>query len=595
MKLKYKLIIVCFVAAILPLMAATFFYDYTSHRTLKESVSSLSQEILNQKKENINDRTLSIEKNLHMSASNPEILSRINNLPTSSVFERTTDIDVIRKYYNTTLYNTRFLDAIILDIYDYDPLTFGEGSRDGFVADRIKYLTSNEFKKSSVYKNVQKNSYKANWFTNIYEDQEKIYLMKEITYFQYAKKLGVLIYILDKTILTDGLMDNISDRSEEYAIIDQSNNNYILGGSHQNLLENMSLENEDEKAKTLLVENNFVSYVDLVNNWKLMSIVPDKAIFSDLMKTRNTSFILILSGTIFSLITAWGVSRVISKQVDHLIRRFEKVENGDYQPYKGKIKKDEFGIIDKQFNSMVIKLDTVINENYLWKIETKEANLRALQYQINPHFLFNTLEVINSLANQDRQAEIRKVTQGLGKMLRYNLESEQAMTVVKNEIEHVQIYLFLQQFQLSYPLQVIYDISPETKTATIQKFMLQPIVENIIKHGFSEKTSEGYIEIQTEINNNCLVVSIGDDGKGMDKKRLLEVRAWLRTTNQNKKEFSEQSQIGIGLKNIQERIQLLYGNQYGLKVFSEEEKGMTITITIPLAYGEGGNECDILF
>ena len=73
---------------------------------------------------------------------------------------------------------------------------------------------------------------------------------------------------------------------------------------------------------------------------------------------------------------------------------------------------------------MVIKLDTVINENYLWKIETKEANLRALQYQINPHFLFNTLEVINSLANQDRQAEIRKVTQGMGKMLRYNLESE---------------------------------------------------------------------------------------------------------------------------------------------------------------------------
>ena len=210
---------------------------------------------------------------------------------------------------------------------------------------------------------------------------------------------------------------------------------------------------------------------------------------------------------------------------------------------------------------MVIKLDTVINENYLWKIETKEANLRALQYQINPHFLFNTLEVINSLANQDRQAEIRKVTQGMGKMLRYNLESEQAMT----------------------------------ETAMIQKFMLQPIVENIIKHGFNEKTAEGYIEIQTEINNGRLVVSIGDDGQGMDEKRLLEVRAWLRATNQNKKEFSEQNQMGIGLKNIQERIQLLYGNQYGLQVFSEEEKGMTVTITIPLAYEEGGNECDILF
>lgn len=587
MKIKYRMIIVYFFAAILPLGMATFFYDYTSHRTLKENVSSLSQEILNQKKENINDRTLTIEKNLHMSASNQEILNIISTLPTSSVIERTTSSDIVRKYFNSILYNTRFLDTIILDIYDYGSLTFGEGKRDGFVADRIRYLTSDEFRDSDTYKLVQKNSYEASWFSNIYESNDKIYLMKEVTYFQYAKKLGVLIYVIDKAILTDGLTDNISDRSEEYALIDMHNNHYILGGTHHKLLDDVLLESDSEKAKTLTLDNNIVSYVDLVNDWKLVSIVPEKTIFADLIKTRKMTGMLILFGVILSFIAAWSISKMISKKVEHLIRRFEKVEKGDYSRYSGKIEQDEFGIIDTQFNSMVMKLDTVINENYLWKIETKEANLRALQYQINPHFLFNTLEVINSLANQKQQTEIRKVTQGLGKMFRYNLESEQPMTILKNEVEHVQTYLFLQQFQLTYPLQIIYDIAPETESAMVQKFMLQPLVENIIKHGFSDWVSEGYLEIQSEVDDDRLIVTVADDGHGMDEHRLLEVRGWLKASNQNKKEWSNENQIGIGLKNIQERIQLLYGDKYGLEIFSEKGKGMTVMIVIPLVYLKG--------
>lgn len=566
--------------AIIPLIVIAFYYDYISYNNTKETVSFLSNRIVNQTEVGINDRIKTMEKDLHMSVNNQDILDTFMNLPTYDPIKASFEEEKIRKHFDTIIYNTPYLDSIVIDLYDYETLTFGEGREDGNISETMRYLTSSLFTDSIYYEEAKLNTNEPIWISELRDNDNKIYLTKEFKYFMYARKMGVVTFVIDENMINDyiktiGEVEIIGSNT----VMDNRSKNIIVGDKISN--DNLYRKNSetlllDSEIETIESNNDLISYCTLINDWVLINLISGDIVFGGLTKARSNTIIFIVIGSIISLIASWIISKNTESKLSILISKFEKVEKGDFLIDR-KIEDDnEYGIIEDHFNNMVNELDVLIKDNYLCSLEAKEAHLNALQYQINPHFLYNTLEVINSIAATYKAQEIREITQNLGSLFRYNISGSE-VTTLDNEIKHIKNYIYLHQLHLHCKIEAFYDIEDEAKKAKILKFTIQPIIENIIKHAFNDRYSDGYIEINVEVRKNLRII-IRDDGCGISKEGLDELINKLSGKDSSIKKYEGG---GIGLINIQERIKLNFGEEYGIEILSSDGNGTTISIEIP--------------
>lgn len=584
MKVKRKMMILFMLIAIIPLIIIAFYYDYTSYNNMKETVSLLSNRIVNQTKVGINDRIKNMEKDLHVSVNNQDILDIFMELPSYDVIKASFEKEKIGKSIDAMIYNTPYLDSVIIDLYDYKTLTFGEGGREGKISNTIKYLTSEEFKGGSYYKKAKENTNEPIWIDQIEENDNKIYVMKEFKYFMYAKKMGIVIFVIDENMINDYIktIDEVEIIGSN-TVIDVDNSKIVVGDeiiiSGNEKFDNSTFDIDlNSKITTIEEKDSFSSYCKLENGWILINSISKDTVFEGINKTRRNTIIFIISGTILSCIAGVIISRNTEIKLSRLISKFEKVEKGDFTVDVQIKDDDEYGMLEEHFNNMVNELDSLIKDNYLCRLEAKEAHLSALQYQINPHFLYNTLEVINAIAATYKANEIREITQNLGNMFRYNISGgSNEFTTVKKEINHIKNYIYLHQLHLPFKLEVFFDIDEDVYNAKILKFTMHPIIENIVKHAFRDRYSDGCIEISAEVSDKFNIV-VQDDGNGMSDEKLMLL---LNSLNLNESDLKKQEIGGIGLRNIQERIKLNFGEEYGIDIDSVEGIGTKITIKIP--------------
>lgn len=581
MRVKKKIMLLFTLIALIPVIVISYYYNYVSYNNMKETVSLLSNRIIKQTEGGITDRIIAMEQKLHISVNNQNILDIFMELPKYDPIKASFEEEKIAKQIDTIIYNTPYLKSIVLDLYDYKTLSYGEGGRDGDISNIIRYLTSDEFKKGDYYKKAKENTNEPLWISEINDNDNRIYVMKEFKYFMYAKKMGVVIFVIDDAMIGDYIktMDDV-DILGNNTVIDIDSKKVIVGDEinikELNRINNTKLE-DYSKIDTMNIDNDLVSYSVLKNNWLLINTIPEKIIFEGLNKTKTNTIIFIIIGTIISVMAGATISKNTEKKLSRLIGKFEKVEKGDFSIDVQIDDDDEYGMLEEHFNNMVNELDILIKDNYLSSLEAKEAHLNALQYQINPHFLYNTLEVINSIAATYKAKEIREITQNLGSMFRYNISgSGNDITTLDKEINHIKKYIYLHKMHLPCEIEAFYDIEEEAYNAKILKFTLQPIIENIIKHGFKDRYTDGCIEINVEISKN-LIITIQDDGIGMNDEKLQELLRNLNLNEEHKKSDSK----GIGLRNIQERIKLNFGEEYGINILSSEEVGTTVIIEIP--------------
>lgn len=372
-----------------------------------------------------------------------------------------------------------------------------------------------------------------------------------------------------------------------YAIIDNDYRNVINGDSYNEVYKMKAYKDASNKnVKTINFDNKVISFIKLDNNWMLINEILEKDIFSTINKARISIIIFMIIGALASIVAAWVISKNTGNKVERILSKFERLEKGDFTVDRQIKSEDEFGILESKFNNTVKELEIQIKENYLCSLEAKEAHLKALQYQINPHFLYNTLEVINSIAVTYGAEEIREITQKLGRMFRYNINRDGSdITTLGREIEHINDYIYLQQLHLSYNLMVFYDIEEELYDIKVIKFILQPIIENIIKYAFKDRESDACIEIsaiviEKDFYKNIEII-IQDDGIGMSEEVLNLVNKNLYSKKSLGNNSDEVGKGGIGLKNIQERISLSFGENYGIVINSVEGEGTKIIVTLP--------------
>ncbi|KGA98961.1 histidine kinase [Alkalihalobacillus alcalophilus ATCC 27647 = CGMCC 1.3604] len=319
-----------------------------------------------------------------------------------------------------------------------------------------------------------------------------------------------------------------------------------------------------------------------VNDLRIVSIIPDAHIMEGANKLQRLGFVVISVSIIIALFLIYGVSHLISKRISILSKQIQTVAMGNLSTYAQVEGEDEIGKLSTEFNRMTISIKELLEEveqknrekNVLEKRQN-EMKLKMLASQINPHFLFNTLETIRMKTLLKGEKEIAHVVKRLGKLLRISLEVGGKMVPLKQEIDMVTAYLEIQNFRFDERLEYELNIDSESLNIEIPPLIIQPLVENAVIHGLERKLEGGKIVVETKIRGGDLLVQVIDNGIGISENKKEEI--FFALTEDNMEEENR-----IGLKNVHERILLTYNTGKGLVIFSEEEKGTRISFTIPL-------------
>ncbi|WP_052339338.1 cache domain-containing sensor histidine kinase [Gorillibacterium massiliense] len=327
--------------------------------------------------------------------------------------------------------------------------------------------------------------------------------------------------------------------------------------------------------KSMIVYNR-----STITNWTVVVTVPLTELTRDVQTSRVQNLVASLFLTGLAMCLSVIVAFAITRSLRTLIRLMKNVQMGDLDVEFPVTYRDEVGRLGRQFNRMIERIRMLIQENFEIGERKKQAEINALQSQINPHFLYNTLETIRMTAEINDDEEVADMTRLLGKMLRYSISKGSDLVKFEQELEHLKHYILLQQYRYPGKLRIEYDIPEDMESVRVLKLILQPIVENAIFHGMESSRSFLLIKVSVEVSEQELKIRIQDNGKGMELSELKQLRKRLEQPGTDKR--------GIGLGNVNERLKMHYGVQYGLEIDSEAGLGTEVKIKMPI-HIDGGD------
>jgi two-component system, sensor histidine kinase YesM len=323
--------------------------------------------------------------------------------------------------------------------------------------------------------------------------------------------------------------------------------------------------------------------------WKVVLAVPRETLVEPISVVRTTVFIAGMVALIISLFLAQLYIRKIVTPIRRIEGTMKNVEKGNWELAPEPEGNDEISSLVKNYNKMVNRLSSLVDQVYKAELDNQKGQIllqkrelekqkvefQALQAQINPHFLYNTLGTINSFAILKEDDEISEMTEALAKMFRYSLQNLEVVSI-EEELSHVKDFLIIQQHRWQKNIPLCIELEDYLLHAEIVKLSLQPLVENAIEHGFQRVTDQSKITIRGEVRGDILFLSVVDNGLGMSPSRLMELEEQLEN-----EQLHPNTNHGIGLLNVSKRTKLLFGNEYGIQIFSERNKGTQVRMSVP--------------
>ena len=397
-----------------------------------------------------------------------------------------------------------------------------------------------------------------------------------------GNEVGTLLINIDEVYLSDIYQSALNGTNVIYII--DSNGNII---SHTNKdMRGMNFINV-ENFKKLYGENDFrltkksvgeyliSNYHDTQTGWTIIEEMPSSFVLSDVYRAYIIISIIIGICFLISLVISYLVAGKVSKPLLDLCDSLNQVKEGNFDVVSKVAGYDEINLLKSSFNGMAQEIKKLLED-----IKNKEAYKRRiendlLRAQINPHFLYNTLFSIKCLAETRRPEEVSEMISALIDFLKMTLRKDADLICLSEEFIITEKYLVLQQMRYGDKLSFEFEPDEKTTQCMVPALILQPIVENAIFHGIEAKNEMGIIVISSEIQNERLIISISDDGAGMNEDTL--ERVIDTCTN---KEYTRNESIGIA--NVSGRIKVDFGNEYGLHIESEAGIGTTVTIELPI-------------
>ncbi|MFD0670782.1 sensor histidine kinase [Cohnella sp. GCM10027633] len=318
--------------------------------------------------------------------------------------------------------------------------------------------------------------------------------------------------------------------------------------------------------------------------WKIFVAIPQDNLMWDAIRIRNVTVASAFAIIGFALVISLILTFALTKPLRSLVRLMKTVQTGNLEvtfPVRGR---DEIGVVGSAFNRMVTRVRSLIDDVYKAGQRKNEAELEALQNQINPHFIYNTLESIRMTAVINDDTEVSDMTQLLGKLLRYGIGSGTETVPLSKELEHLEIYLQLLNYRYgSNRFALSLEADRMDMQSPVMKLLFQPIVENAVYHGMDESKPNMTIRLRCEEAGPDRLYTISDDGVGMDEATLRRLRAALDDPERKTSEGGR----GIGMRNVHERLKLRFGENYGITVESAPGVGTDVTVRIPIEQPRG--------
>ncbi|MCJ8010436.1 sensor histidine kinase [Paenibacillus sp. KQZ6P-2] len=561
--LKKKFFLIFLVSSIIPI-TSFIAYSYFSTRDLitKQSYSSLN--------ETLNQINLNIENRLeyyHKLSDSLYMDSQLRNYLSNNYLEAFYYLDAFN-YINSTLSTMLTLNSKIQGITIYtDNKTFYS---DGVF---VKYM-------EDIPERVKQEALQAAGDT-IYmqlQDEESldyhITLARSLSYFSLTHPYGILTINIDNDEIYSLIKQESVNKS--IYIIDESGTIITAGDKEmvsQSLYDTFPIEDQLQASSGRFEEDIdgqkcFFLFKQLSNGWKSVITVPYSQLMEDAEKSTERIIWISILTIAASIILIHITTKLITKRIEQLLQQIRKVERGDFEVSIQSTSRDEIAQLSFAFNKMASKIQELIHDVYVKEISMKEAELTTLQAQINPHFLYNTLASISSLAIKEGDMQVYQMVNHLSKYYRISLNKGKRIILIEQEINLVKNYISIQEIRFKGMLRMHYDLDETLFQLSTIKLILQPFVENCINHAIWNESGINII-VKLKSYGDDILLQIIDDGMGMTPANL--EKALKKTSNNS----------GYGINNVDERIKLTYGESYGVEIFSRLGIGTSVTVRIP--------------
>ena len=396
-----------------------------------------------------------------------------------------------------------------------------------------------------------------------------------------GEKEGVFFIDLNYSAISE-LCDQSTVGTKGYAFILDAKGNIVYHPQQQQLYnelqtENISLIMDTDEDTVLTGTGNDGKLYSISRSektgWTVVDCTNVKELLSKSRQAQSvyvlTAIILVIVALLFSRFMARSITLPIQKLRDSM----KKVQEGDFSVSDVVVdSRNEIGSLTKSFDVMTHRIHELMEQNVHEQEEKRKSELKALQSQINPHFLYNTLDSIIWMAEGKKNEEVVLMTASLARLLRQSISNEDEVVPIANEVEYARGYLTIQKMRYKDKLEFQIEVDSSILYIPLIKLVLQPIIENAIYHGLKYKESKGLLIVKGFMKDGNAVLQVIDDGVGMDEETLAHIY--------DKHKVNYHSN-GVGVYNVQKRLKLYYGEDYGITYTSELGKGTTATITIP--------------
>ncbi|MEK4329413.1 sensor histidine kinase [Paenibacillus sp. FSL R7-0312] len=415
------------------------------------------------------------------------------------------------------------------------------------------------------------------------DDNWAIYNLRKIFDMENGKLLGLMVVSVDIDFISRLNKRMQAGNRSAFTVVDNSdsiifNNNYDLIGKP---FKSLFPLREDALAADLnrqIVRVSGKDYILIqspfeVHDWKTYMYMPveELAVESDILKRNLWTIVVVL--LLFALISSMYMSNLITRPIKQLIRNMTLVEQGKFDNLPVVRSNDEIGVMASRFEQMSAELKQLVERIYVEQEQKVEAEIRALQAQISPHFLYNTLNSVKWIATMQQSDTIVEMTEALISMLRYTAKTDNRLVPIREELEHIDHYIVIQKVRYFNRIEFHSEIEPALAEQEIPKLSIQPLVENAIFHGIADQ-EDGLVSIEVRYAGNSeLAITVKDNGAGMSRAAADQLQSRLD---------GEEVSGGIGIINVHQRIRRGYGGPYGVSFQSSPGQGAVFVIRIPI-------------
>ena len=389
----------------------------------------------------------------------------------------------------------------------------------------------------------------------------------------------------------EGILDEIKTVPEETILVFNDQYEVMVAdyGTDWNmdtgLVEGIRRELAEGDRKEASYDDQFWFYRSVSGGkMQILLTIPNQTIVDALFPTVASSIFVAIIAVLASVVCSVVYSKAISRPIRDLSEEMKTITLNEYSGSTLESREDEIGILQDSFNHMITRNKELIAQQYQAKLEKRNAQLRALQAQINPHFMYNSLQVIGGMALEKDAPEVYSVTLALSDILRYSLNFSKEMVCLEEEVEYLKSYVMIQNERFGGKVQLKLELEPDTRKCLIPKLILQPLAENSFEHGLLNKAGDWLLTVESHTTpEGDLLICIKDNGIGFDSERLAQIREKIELDTVK----ALNSGSHIGLANVHARIKLRSAKEgHGVSIDSSPETGTTVSVRMPALYEE---------